>query len=286
MFGNPLCPLPTPFPAMIGLLDGMPATGALGPRASTTNLNIDRSTVVCAFDSEASVGTFTTCVGADFQGSGGAVVTNSIVSAYNTNFNIAVRGTATSSVELTNNLIDVDFLYAYPPPPAHTIFKWGLFADHIGAGSVRVYNNIFRVQRDDPFDNPAERLALREVVDGAPTSHLAAFTNNLLYVQDDVLASTGAPIYVRGVDATGVAAPVEYAAAGVNGMSGVTDIGDNFIDVVLLTGDDYRKQTLRLADDPTNPARGAARSDVAPDHDIDGEARPNGGLDVGPDEIP
>ncbi len=286
MFGNSLCSIPNPLPPMIGLLDGMPGGLGAGPSRSTAGLSVDRSAVLCSFMAENAIGSLTACVGADLQGSADATFTNSILSAYNTNFNQAVRLTEGSGVDLVNNYLELDFDFAWPPPPPNSIRKWGVVADRIGANALRAYNNIIYIRRDDPYDHPDERLALREIVAGSTNSSIEDFTNNLMFVEDDLVSSTGAPVYMRVINAAAPGSPAEYTASGVNSVAGMSVVQDNLVDEVMIL-DNWSKDQIRLDPDPSNPAIDAARADVAPPVDIDGDARPSGGADdIGHDEVP
>jgi hypothetical protein len=283
--GNDLCSKPVPYPVTTALVDGV--VGSLGhpPGSATDRLVVDRSAVYCSVSPEngAAMMSFTWCVAADLQGSRGATVTNSVMASLSANVNVALRMSGGTSADVVNNLLDPDFIRMGMPPPANSVYKYGILADHVGPGALRVFNNIVVVRRDDPYDRPSERLALREVTESGTDSRLAAFSNNLLYIEGDDLGSTGSPPYVRVLEGAGPGV-VEYAADGVNAVAGIPVNGDNLVDLPGLREPSQasNKKAIRL--DPGSVAVGKALAAVAPGHDVDNQAR-TAPVDIGHDEV-
>jgi len=283
--GNDLCPKPVPFPVMNGMLDGLPSYLGFAPGSSSGALLVDMNTIVCAINPENGAGPtlgFTSCVGADMQGSRDAVLTNNILASLSANVNVAVRFSGGSSLDLVNNLLDADFIMMGPPPDPEEVFKYALLVDEIGVDALRAHNNIIYVREDDPYDNPDELLPLRELVDGSTVSSIEAFTHNLLYIEGDLLSTTSTPMYARVIDIT--AGRVDYTPLGINMINGIADNNNNLVDLpgLLEPADQMEKDLIRL--DPTSAAVNNGRDNVAPDHDIDGDPRTEQ-VDIGHDEI-
>ncbi len=282
LLGSGSCVKPTPFPATKAFQDGLEGWPGQAAGQASTGLAIDANAVLCSFMAENAMGVYTTCVAADLQGSPDALLTNNIISAYNTNFNIAVRATGVTGVELTNNLLEADFMRGGVVVPPWSVAKWLVFADRIAADGLALHNNLLYLHRDDPEDNPNERLALREQLTGGASSNLAALNHNLLYVQDDLVASTDVPAYARLIGTS----TTDYPAASINALPGVGLCSANLVAAPLFAGDEWDKTAIRLDPNPANPALGAADAGRAPAHDIDGDARSGGAIDIGHDEVP
>jgi hypothetical protein len=215
------------------------------------------------------------------MGSGDATLANNVIATLSANVNVPVRMSGGTSVDLINNFLDPDFHVLGMPPPAGTVYKWGIYADRIGGGALRAYNNLILIRRDDPFDNPSQRLAVYEVAATGTSSNLGALDHNLFYIDGDLLSTTDAPPYVRVSDGTSTA---EYPAADVNTVAGITTNAGNLVDLPLLDepGGPLGKTQIRSL--PGSPVEDAGNDSVAPPDDIDGETR-TAPVDIGHDEI-
>jgi hypothetical protein len=286
MGGNDLCTKPSPYPITNALLDGLPAGLSQPAGHATTGLSVDRSVVQCSLMAEngsGGGGMFTWCVAADMQGALDATLTNNILASLSANVNVGLRLSGGTSLSVVNNLLDSDFFLMGAPPPPGSVWKYPLLADHVTAGALEMYNNILHTHRDDPYDNVNERLGVLELVTGGTSSHVSVFDHNLLFIEGDLVASTNVPPYYR--IRTDLLTAADHPAADINAIPGIaTNSGNRIADPLLVRDNDpfSGKGQVRLG--PGSPALNVGLDSVAPDHDIDNEARTTG-VEIGPDEV-
>lgn len=276
------CLLPAEPPVNVAYRDGLPpAPAAPMGEAPSPGLVLARNSILCDVLTQASGGPpmLTICAATELNEPTETYLENNILANLVGTRNIGLWIRGGGGVDARHNTINPDLEFNGNVDPK-TIEKFGVILEDIDAG-VLLANNIIYINRDDPGDIPSERLALWERTTGTDSA-IDTFVANLIYLQDDALASVTVPPYLRVDDSVGRS---EYAADAVNDVTGIGTISSNLVAVPGLNDPGAEKWLLRLAD-PSSPAVGACESTLSLPVDIDLDSRTTDpGCDIGADEL-
>ncbi len=184
---------------------------------------------------------------------------------------VGLYATGVSSLELWNNVIEVEALDAED----RSVDKRGIVFDRVTQGAAALFNNIILIREDGALT--ADPTAIFERSGGAVMA-VGRLENNLLFVESAERGEGGS--YVRVEDGP------RYTSTDFVAYEADVQGRENLILPPLFQahGLEHRRSISRLS--ARSPARDAGRSDGAPEVDRFATARPQGGrVDIGHHEF-